>query len=95
MIPGERRSHALQFTGGLALCFAISVVWGNIAVLLYGHRGDNPTLAVLLACTAVLQVVAVTLLWRKFRFVALGILTFIGGEAVFVVAGWLSLLWLR
>ncbi len=95
MVPAERRLHAVQFIGGLALCFGISFAWGSVAVLLYGHRGNNGTLTVLLACMPIIQIAAVALLWRKFRFVALGGVSYIVGEVVFVPAAWLGLLWLR
>ncbi len=74
---------------GMLLCFAVTSIWGMAVVALWGHSGREEPLATALALVVVIQAAMAIAFWKRARPAAIGVLVFVGGEAVWALVAWL------
>ncbi len=83
------KQAGLQALLGFVLCWVISTIWGTAAVRLFGHTGREQPVATALILVVPVQIAVALGFWRRWRAAAVGVVVFIVGEAVWVLAAWL------
>ncbi len=86
--PKQKLLHAAF---GMLLCFAVSSIAGMVVLGFWGPSSREGPLAASLAFVLVIQAAMAIVFWKRWRPAAVGVLVFIGFEALWAVAAWLVL----
>ncbi len=88
--PKQKLLHAAF---GMLLCFAVSSIAGMVVLGFWGPSSREGPLAASLAFVLVIQAAMAIVFWKRWRPAAIGVLVFLGGEALWVLVACFALLY--